>query len=160
MLKVGRVLRRVDFCVHPLLWWLIGGLDGLQGAPSWGRVVGGDDDMSVARVWWWVGWRRAGFSKSSASGLSMAERRATLRCGLIWFWLGLGIVQAGSVLGHVRSLGRVSIRHMLVMGWAETGMVFSLLGASGLCWLQSSDLALWNYGFGGWSRAACGPGLL
>ena len=36
----------------------------------------------------------------------------------------------GSILGHGRSSGRVFIGHMLVMGWAETGVVFSRFGAS------------------------------
>ena len=62
----------------------------------------------------------------------MVAGRATLHCSLIWFCLVSGIVRAGSVLVHVRSSGRVSIGNVLVIGRADTGLVFSLLGASGL----------------------------
>ena len=84
----------------------------------------------------------------------MAVGRATLRCGLIWFWMGLGIVRAVSVLGHVRSFGRVFIGQLvsgtansgLAMGQAGPVLVFFSFGSSGFIMAAGfGDVALWTF---------------
>ena len=55
-----------------------------------------------------------------------------MNCGIIWLWLGSGILRARSILGHVRLSGRVSIESLgsgdvnsrLAMGWSGMGLVF------------------------------------
>ena len=60
----------------------------------------------------------------------MALGRATLRCGLIWFLLGSGIVRAGYVLRHGRSSGRVLIGK-LVSGAVDSGLAMGWEGIRG-----------------------------
>ena len=116
--------------------------------------------MSVARVWQ-QGWQRwSGFSQFSAFGFAMAALQATLRCGLIWIRLSLGIVWSGYFLGWVRLLGRYLIVSLgggyvdswLAMGRTGMGLVFFRFGASGFDTAAGfGDVALWNY-FLWWPR--------
>ena len=98
----------------------------------------------------------------------MAMGRATMRCGLIWFWMGSGIVRAGSALGHFRWSGRVLIGKLvsgavgsrLAMGRAGPVLVFVRLVYLGSLWRRG--LVMLRYGlfsFGGWSHECCGTGL-
>ena len=109
------------------------------------------------------------FSQFSASGFSMATRRATLRCVLISFCLGSGIVRAGSALGHFRWSGRVLIGKLfsgavgsgLAMGRAGPVLVFVRLVYLGSIWRRG--LVMLRYGlfsFCGWAQASCKTDML
>ena len=75
---------------------------------------------------------RFGFSQFIASGFDMVMGQVTLRCDLIWIWLGTGGVRAGYIIGQVRLLVPVSIGELgggsvnsgLAMGWSGTGPGF------------------------------------
>ena len=109
------------------------------------------------------------FSQFSASGFSMATRRATLRCVLISFCLGSGIVRAGSVLGHVRLPGIVLngqlvsevVNTRLEMGRAGTVLFSVCLVHPGSLWWRG--LVMLRYGlfsFCGWAQASCKTDML
>ena len=100
--------------------------------------------------------------------VATAAGRAMLLCGLIWIWLGSGIVRSGSVLGRVMLSGRISIGSLesravnsgLAMGRAGPGLFF--VGSVCLGSLWQRGLAMLSYdifSFGGWAQASCGPGL-
>ena len=69
----------------------------------------------------------------------MAAGRDTIRCGLVWIWLGSGILESRSVLGRVISLGQLPIGSLgggsvdrgLAMGREGLGMVFVILESLG-----------------------------
>ena len=86
-----------------------------------------------------AGGDRDGFSQLCASGFMMAAEWVTLQCGHIWLRLGSGGMRAISVLGRVRSSGKVLIGPLggeavnsgIGMGRPGTGPSFHRFSASG-----------------------------
>ena len=72
----------------------------------------------------------------------MAVGRDTMRCGIVYLWLVLGIVQSRSGMWWVMLSGRFSVGSLVVgavdsgfgMGWAGPGMVFVILAGLGSLW--------------------------
>ena len=97
---------------------------------------------------------RFGFSQFIASRFDMVTGWVTLRCDLIWIWLGTGGVRAGYIVGQVRlsvpvsigELGGGSVNSGLAMGWSGTGPGFFWFGASSLSMSVGFDNAvLWYF---------------
>ena len=86
----------------------------------------------------------------------MAVGRDTMRCGIVYLWLVLGIVQSRSGMWWVMLSGRFSVGSLVVgavdsgfgMGWEAFGHGFCHFGGSGFT-LEVSfvDVALWYFFF-------------